>query len=417
MRSVNNLDLVTEESFGAKGDMKSSLESVVRRDLTRPFEFGGYEFPPVVDLEKFEAIMINGIRGGGKSAKGEKLLEEFWSNGRIALSLTEAPFSFESMYAAIPRGGNDPIPVIYITPKDVRIEAPDELDIISLEEDVPVRKVLKLAKEEHRMVIFCASLWGPQRELQAYGRLAKWINDMCMIQRSLRTDMAVLIREVEMQAYSRLKSDRSSKALKSALIDLLRLARSSYRMSVIADLQLAQDMDRAMRGQLDKWLICAQDPEDMPEAMRWLPRAIERRRLALRGNPIRDRLFPSLSYLYPHEAYYVIRRKKHFCKLEFDLPGHRHRREKDDLSDFGIFVREGGELKASSELRDFREKWYKYSTRDLTKKQKLELAGEALALKKHRGTPWTVLAKMIGIPWQTLYRWGQVVIELNEQEK
>jgi len=370
----------------------------------------------VVDLDKFEAIMINGIRGSGKSAKGERLLEEFWRNGRIAVSLTEAPFSFESLYAAIPREGHDPIPVIVICPKGLKLEYPSELDILCMREDQNLKHVLMTAKREQRMIIYCSSLWGPKREKEAYKRLAEWITEMCSVQRSLRTDMAVLIREVEMQAYSRLKSQRSSKDLKSALIDLVRLARSSYRMTVIADLQLAQDMDRAMRGQLDKWLICAQDPDDMPESMRWLSRSIEARRKALMGLPkVRDRLYPSLSYLYPNEAYYVIRRKRQYCKLEFDLPSHRHRQEKDDLVDFGIRIRDDSEVRRyipvmSRALEAFREKWVgpcSEGPAGLSSEQKTQLAREMLDLIYDNDTTWWKVARAISINPATLYGWAR----------
>lgn len=398
---------------------RSAVRTIVQpKDWTKPVWMGDYTAPPLVDLERFEAIMINGQRGSGKSAKGEFLLEQFWKNGRIAISLTEAPFSYESMYAAIPRRKRKRIPCLFVIPRDISIEYPEcKYDIATVPEDMPLDKVLRLARSEDRMIIFCHSLWGPERELEAYARLAKWINELCLVQRSLRTDMAVLIREIEMQVYSRLKSERSSKALKTALIDLVRLARSSYRITVIADLQLAQDMDRAMRGQLDKWVICSQDPQDLPEAMRWLPRDIQEKRWLFMGaRNIRDRLFPSLSYLYPSEAYYVVRRKRRYVKLEFPLPSHHHKDERDDLADYGIFIKRGppgarrpAELakpeyivKPKDEvLERFRARWHP-PTGGLTKQEKLDMGKRILELRD-MGYSYHKLALASGINSGLLY--------------
>jgi len=384
-------------------------DEVVRvNDLTQPVRMGNWWAPPLVDLEKYEAIMISGMRGSGKSTKGEKILEAFHKHGRVCISLTEAPFSYESMYMAIPRTGQEPIPVIYITPKDCGIDYPSDLDIAVMDEETPIKKVLNVAKNEKRMIIFCHSLWGPDGEQRAYKRLAKWITEMCLVQRTLRMDMAVLIREIEIQTYARLKSGRSSKDLKSALIDLVRLARSSYRISVIADLQLAGDMDRAMRGQLDKWLICCQDPEDMPKSMTWIHKKVESNRSLLRGVPrIRDRLFPSLTYLYPSEAYYVIRRKRKFSKLEFEMPSHRHKREKDDLTDFGIFVGKTGYMPVKHPgLEQFRRKYIGLEVKHMSDAQKADLAHDARELYKEEGLSWWRIGRAIDMNHTTIWKWA-----------
>jgi len=375
------------------------------KDLTKPITVGRIELPPLVDLERYEAIMIQGDRGSGKSAWGEKLLETFWEHGRISISLTEAPFSYESMFTAIPRDGEDPHPVLFIIPEGTRLIFPDRLDIITRTENESIESILRTAKNEERMVVFCHSLWPIEREREAYLRLAKWIREMCLVQRKIKNDLVVLVREIEMQGYSRIKSDRSTKELKSALIDLVRLARSSYRMTVIADLQLAGDLDRALRGQLDKWIAKSQDPDDLPESLKWIGREIERRRSALRGMSFRDRLAPSLPYLYPQEGYYVLRRHKRFLKIELPLPRHRHKTEREDIEDYGIFVKGTGYRPLGNpDLEAFRRKWMGTEARKTSIGTKRRIARDARALL-NKGQSYNQIAKAGGFNTKTIWNW------------
>lgn len=377
-------------------------------DFTKPVRMGNMMAPPLVDPSRYEILMFNGDRGSGKSLCGEVCLEAFYRSGRVAISLTEAPYSYESMFAAIPRRGKDAIPCIFVVPKGVDVDAPD-YDVECITADNGVEWIIRRAIDERRMVIFCHSLWGAEKELESYREMAKWIENIVILQRTVKTPMAILVREIELQGYGRMKSLKSVADLKRALIYLMRLARSSYRMSVITDLQLAQDMDRMLRGQVDKWVIKTHTAEDLPDAMQWLPRRIDDLRFMLKDHPkLRDRLFPELPWLWPSEGYYVLRRKRKFTKIEIPLPSHRHRRQDEDIEDLGVYINWPGMHRVKSPpLLKFKRDWYREggTTVGMPASEKRELAQAAKAfLESNEDVSIAQLAKTIHLNPGTLWK-------------
>jgi len=388
---------------------KTASDKLVKRKLTEPITFRKWSMPPVVDLDRFLSILIQGRRGSGKSALGSKMLEQFFYGGRVCISLTEAPYSYESMFTAIPGPYQDKShPCIFVVPEDCNISWPeDKYDIITMDVTVPLKTVLLTAKNEKRIIVFCHSLWEIEDEVKAYKNMAAWINQMHRVQRTLKTDMAILLREVEMQGYSRIKSSRSSKELKSALLDLIRLARSSYRMSVIADLQLTSDLDKALRNQVDVFLFKKQNPLDLPDSLKWVNQTIKYKRRMLMHNPLRDRLFPDLSHLYQKEFYYAQPDEQRIWKLETGLPDHHHKTEREDLTDYGFrFTDQKLIATGDIKLDEFSKRYAGYeSVRQIPQSTRILIANEAHKLVNQDGYSWHSLGKALNIDHKNIMNW------------
>lgn len=307
-----------------------------------------YHKPPLAEPGTFPLYLTFGRRGQGKSALMERYLTLHWELPNTICCDWNSSGDWESLQYPIPSDKTDedgnPIgkgyPMLLILPKYMRLDIieprqitlPDGrvIDAVkSVIDTTPLVDILRLAREERRVIVFTIHFYQPEQQGQMV--FAHLINQWPAAFRELPKswNYFIGIRELSEVSSGKTKSyfGKGETESKRALARFVRQARH-YRTVIFGDVQNPRSISSDLLEMEDFIFIKQMDPMHLPEYLQYIPRFIERDR-QYRSYEIMGQRFVSLNRL-SINSYYCKWPSGKLTLEHSSLPKFRHHIESDD---------------------------------------------------------------------------------------
>jgi len=292
----------------------------------------------VLELDKYDGVIVTGDKDSGKSVFLEWAGEQFYKKGRLTLDLFDAG-DFESAF------WSTAYPIILVYPPHNKVDASkSSYDIVALCDTIGIEPILERAIKENRVVTFACSLYESNDLLRV---LAEWIRNFpnLMIHRFKKTEAIVLVREAANVVFSKYKVTKSQSETQAALLEFLRIARHR-RTSYIFDTQRYFDLYVGHRFHFTKRIV--KRTLNVPPELKDFDESISQR------YPITKALgkrLPNIAYLNKNEFYLIHGDKPILHRFSNPLPSFKHKEPFDDFVELAnIKIIETGEFRDIDEL-------------------------------------------------------------------
>lgn len=249
----------------------------------------------VLELDKYQGIVVCGQRGWGKSGCLEFLGEQFVKTNRLTLDLFDSG-DFESAFWCVPKEKS--YPILLVHPNYCALDLSRcNYDIKVTNDEVGLQAICEQAINEKRIVVFGCGFYEEEHK---YKVLADWFNEFPRLNRDiLNTDAIILIREASDVVFSHLKIAENSSLTRKALLRFLRIARH-FRTSFIFDCQRIMAIYSGIRHNLDKIIVKRIPKHAIPDLLQWVVKDIDEKYELIRPNR-----FPQIPFLRKNEFYCV----------------------------------------------------------------------------------------------------------------
>ncbi|MFQ5822340.1 MAG: hypothetical protein ACE5I5_20390 [Candidatus Heimdallarchaeota archaeon] len=296
------------------------------------------ELPPFVSNPiKTEGHFAVGIKGSGKSALGENIAATHYRHRYIICDLLDGN-DFEAAFWGIPgsKGGCYPTLLVHPPWYEVTLKNGMFSHIKPISSEEGLKKILKIAKQERRIVTMACKLW---RRGTVGNLLKEWLFDLPDITSRVKSRIFVLMREVGSYAFSQLKIfPELEDEFRRALVYLFRESRH-HEISFFFDAHRLVDLHRSIRVLCDRSHIKLSSREMIPNEKQWVFQEIKswREKFARKAWKTRETLYPRIQKLWAREFYGVGPFEELRPVYKFQMAPFRHKRPSDVFEDITGF--------------------------------------------------------------------------------